>query len=94
MVECTFETKCWENDYKVILGNDHIKKMIKNCNYNFKTRQLIINNVNDEAHVSELAEALKADGVIDEWYLASQYAEEAIKKFDIADEFRGRLSEN
>lgn len=89
MVECTFETKCWENDYRIMLENDHIRKMIENCNYNFKTRQLIINNVNDEAQVSELAQVLIDSGVIDDYFLASQYAKEAIKKFDIADEFRG-----
>lgn len=89
MVECTFETKCWENDYRIMLDNDHIRKMIENCNYAFKTRHLIINNVNDEAHVSELAQALKDSCIIDDWFLASQYAEEAIKKFDIVDEFRG-----
>ena len=89
MIECTFETKCWENDYRVLLNNDHIKKMIENCNYNFKTKQLIINNVKDESHVCELAKVLKTGGVIDEYFLASEYAEEALKKFDVKDKFAG-----
>lgn len=38
MEECTFETKCWENDYKLMLNTNHIEKVIRNCNYNFKKR--------------------------------------------------------
>ena len=89
MVECTFETKCWENDYKLMLNTDHIEKMIRNCNYNFKRKQVIINNVKDETIVCNLAQNLKDRGVIDEYYVSSQYADEAIRKFDVADKFRG-----
>ena len=89
MVECTFETKCWENDYKLMLNTDHIEKMIRNCNYNFKRKQVIINNVKDETIVCNLAQNLKDRGVIDEYYVSSQYADESIRKFDVADKFRG-----
>lgn len=89
MLECTFETKCWENDYKLMLKTDHIKKMIRNCNYDFKSRQVIINNVKDESVVCNLAQNLRNKGIIDKYYVSSQYADEALKKFDIIDKFRG-----
>ena len=91
MEECTFETKCWENDYKLMLNTNHIEKVIRNCNYNFKKRQVIINNVKDETIVCKLAQNLKDRGVIDEYYVSSQYADEAIRTFDVADKFKGDI---
>lgn len=38
MEECTFETKCWENDYKLMLNTNHIEKVIRNCNYKFQEK--------------------------------------------------------
>lgn len=48
----TFETKCWEKDYKLILDTPHLENMIKNCNYQFGSRQLIVNNVDNREKVN------------------------------------------
>jgi hypothetical protein len=89
MVGCTFETKCWENDYKLMLTTNHVEKMIKNCNYNFESKQIIINNVKNEFTVCKLAQNLQNKGIIDRYFLSSEFAEEALKCFNVADKFEG-----
>lgn len=40
----TFETKCWEEDWEIILKTDYLKKQIENCNATFDKKRLFINN--------------------------------------------------
>ena len=85
----TFETKCWENDYRIILSHKHIKQMLSNCNVEFARKQIIINNVDDLNTVRALAVKLQDDKVIDDIYVASDLSEECLSEFDITDKFRG-----
>ena len=84
---CTFETKCWENDYELMLKTQHLERMINNCNYTFAKKQLIINNVKDEPKVYNMARALVNCGTIQDVFLASEYAEEALSEYDVQDKF-------
>lgn len=55
----TFETKVWEQDWKYILKGDYLDKMIRDCNYEFDQKNLIINNVKDRKKVAKYAEIKK-----------------------------------
>lgn len=60
----TFEIKCWEGDWDILLKTGRIKKIIKNCRYPFDERILYVNNVNDRAKVSRAAEKYLKDGTL------------------------------
>ena len=52
----TFETKVWENDWKYILRGNYLQEMIAKCNYDFSSKRLFINNVNDIDKVKRIAD--------------------------------------
>ena len=81
--EVTFETKCWEKDYKLMLCTDHLSRMIENCNYQFAHKQLIVNNVNDEDKVALLVSDLKEKGVIDSVWYSSKMSDIVLDKYEI-----------
>lgn len=90
MNNVTFETKCWEKDYKLILETPHLKNMIQNCNYDFNERHIVVNNVNDKIKVREDCKRLVSNGIIDTYYFADEYAEKVLKEYDIVkDSFGG-----
>ncbi len=92
-MDVTFETKCWENDYLLMLKTGHLKSMITNCNYPFAHRQFIINNVRNEKKVKALADRCVRKGIIDCAYTASEFADEAFAAYGIEPEsFRGGIS--
>ena len=86
----TFETKCYENDYEFILTGSRLARMIDNCGHAFERRQLVINNVKDRERVGDLAEAVKAQGIVDEYFFAEDYAEETLSHFGLGREDFGR----
>lgn len=88
-IDCTFETKCWENDYKLMLQTSHLKNMISNCNVDFMSHQLIINNVKDENKVKKMAQNLIDMNIIDTLYCVSDYAEKVLSTYNIDDNFFG-----
>lgn len=79
----TFETKVWEQDWKYILKGDYLDKMIRDCNYEFDQKNLIINNVKDRKKVAKYAEIKKSKGIIDNYYFAEDYADVVLKHFEI-----------
>jgi hypothetical protein len=83
-LDITFETKCYENDWEYILKTRHLDKMIKNCNVNFKFKQLIINNVKEPDKIKEYANKKVREKVIDAYYFVDDYIDEALKFFDIS----------
>jgi hypothetical protein len=86
----TFETKCYENDWKFLLCKGYLEQMIKNCHYTFAEKVLFINNVNDLMAVKKAADNLVNKGVIDKYYVVEKYADEALQAFGICKEsFKG-----
>ena len=83
MSSITFETKCWEKDWEYIISKGYVNKLTPFNNYNFNEKLLFINNVNDPKLVCNEAEKLKNSGVIDNWYLVSDYEKEALEFFNI-----------
>lgn len=86
----TFETKCWEKDWKHLLLDGRLERMIENCNYAFDRRVLYINNVNDISLVKQYAQQKVEQNIIDEYVVVEDYADEALAFFDIKKEdFKG-----
>jgi len=78
-----FETKCWEQDWEVLLKTDRLQQMIARNKFPFASRVLIINNVDDVAEVSRHAQAAVDRGVLTAFHVAADHAEEALRFFQI-----------
>ena len=79
----TFETKCWEQDWEVLLKTDRLEQMIARNRFPFAERVLIINNVDDPAEVARHAQAAVERGVLTAFHIAAGHAEEALRFFEI-----------
>jgi hypothetical protein len=79
----TFETKCYENDFQLILKSSYLKTMIERCNYKFDKKVLFINNVSDINKVKKYADKAVSKGIIDEFYVVKEYAQPALDFFEI-----------
>jgi len=89
LYDITFETKCYENDWEYILKTKHLDRMISNCNFNFRFKQLIINNVNNRKLIEHYADEKKNEKVIDEYYFVDDYIEDALNFFNVTKESFG-----
>jgi hypothetical protein len=86
----TFETKCYEDDWEIVLKSDRLFKMISYHNYPFTERILYINNVKDVHQVAECAQRWVDAGVLSSYAVVDAYADEALRFFDIdKSSFRG-----
>jgi hypothetical protein len=85
----TFEIKVYENDWEYLLIGDYLDKVISRCNYNFKKKILLINNVKDICEVVKYAIMKVEEGVIDEYYIVEEYSKEALVYFDVKKESFG-----
>ena len=84
MKTITFETKCWEGDWDCIINKGALMLKINDFNgFNFTEKNLIINNVLDTKMVCASAEKLKDAGIIDNWYLVSDYEKDVLDFFQI-----------
>ncbi len=90
MPTVTFETQCYENDYKYLFAGDRLSRTIESCNHAFDRKVVIINKVNDRAMVAAIAEGFRQRGIIDDYYFAEDHIQAALKHFGIEeDSFRG-----
>jgi hypothetical protein len=55
----TFETKCYEKDWEILLKTNRLEAMISRNQYDFTERILYINNVSDPDKVRSYADKLK-----------------------------------
>ena len=79
----TFETKCWEKDWQYIINGGYEEKLNPFNGYKFNEKLLFINNVLDKKLVCREADKLKEKGVIDNWYLISDYEKEVLNFFEL-----------
>lgn len=88
--DVTFETKCYEKDWEIILKTDWLQKAIEGCKYDFKEKIVYINNVNDENAVCRQAEQLVKRGVITKYVLVREYADRVLDFFNLnKEDFKG-----
>ena len=85
----TFETKCWEKDWKYLLKTNLIKKNIDRNNYLFAKKVLIINNISNYTTVRKAADKLISNGTLTDYFLVDDYAKQALEFFDITKEDLG-----
>lgn len=88
--EVTFETKCYEKDWEILLKTGRLEDMIAyNC-FPFKERILYINNVADYKEVCPYAQRLVKDKVLTSYIIVDEYAKEALDFFGLNREsFKG-----
>ena len=90
MHSVTFETKCYEKDWEILLRTGRLAAMIGRNGYDFAARVLYINNVAHPDKVRYHAEKLKDAGVITEFVFVADHASEALEFFGLdRDSFRG-----
>ena len=82
----TFETKCWEKDYKFVLNEEYLRNKIANCNYNFDRKVIIINNVNNREDVVKYAKTLQKKSIIDTYYFVDDYVDQVLEYFHLTKE--------
>ncbi|PGL73370.1 hypothetical protein [Bacillus sp. AFS055030] len=88
--EVTFETKCYEKDWAILLKTDRIEKMIEYNQFQFKERILYINNVQDVKEVSRHADKLVDRDVLSSYVIVDDFSKEALNYFEITKEsFKG-----
>ncbi|WP_129688001.1 hypothetical protein [Gottfriedia acidiceleris] len=88
--EVTFETKCYEKDWEILLKTDRIEKMIEFNLFHFKEKILYINNVQDVREVSRHADKLVARDVLSSYVIVDDYSKEALNYFEVTKEsFKG-----
>jgi hypothetical protein len=78
-----FETKCWENDWRLVVDPSYISRMIGRCNYPFRTRRVIVNNVEDIRLVAGALDRLVSRDIIDEYCIAAELADRTLAKYKI-----------
>jgi hypothetical protein len=78
-----FETKCWDKDWQLIADPSYLGRMIARCNYQFRTRRVIINNVEDIGLVAAALDQLVARDIIDEFCIAEHLAATTLQKYEI-----------
>lgn len=79
----TFETKCWEGDWDLILSTGRLEEMIRRCHYPFDKIVLYINNVKKPEEVTATAQTLQEGGVITSLVMVSDSANEALSFFGL-----------
>lgn len=84
--DVTFETKCYEKDWKILLKTDRLEKMIDYNQYPFKEKILFINNVQDVNEVSRYADKLVARGILSSYVIVEDFSKEALDYFKISKE--------
>ncbi|MDU4962079.1 MAG: hypothetical protein E6X17_15595 [Sporomusaceae bacterium] len=76
----TFETKCWEKDWRHLLETDRLQRAIEYNQYEFSERILYINNVSREnlTTVLRAADACVDRDILTSYLLVEDYAEAAL----------------
>lgn len=77
----TFETKCWENDWRILLTTGRLQRMIDACTYDFARITLFINNVLEKNTVFKHSDKLVAKNIIHEYYFVEDHAQKALDHF-------------
>lgn len=86
----TFETKCWEGDWRLLLTTGRVKKMIERCRYPFAEKVLYINNVKDKKKVFAAASKLVRNKILTSVFFVEDLAQQALDHLKVGrDSFKG-----
>ncbi|MBS1722988.1 MAG: hypothetical protein JSS66_08560 [Armatimonadetes bacterium] len=85
----TFETKCWEGDWRRILSPGHLDELIGRFDRKFDEKRLIVNNVDDRREVDLAARPLLRRGIVDGIVYVEDEIERALSRFGLDTESFG-----
>lgn len=86
----TFETKCYERDWRELLLTDRLSRAIAQHRFPFAERILYVNNVERPELVLRHARRLVDEGVLTDCVLVDEHSEEALLFFGLTEEdFQG-----
>ena len=85
----TFETKCWEHDWRRILEGERLRLLSERNAYPFSEKNLMINNVKKPSVVSKHAERAIQQGWLTKYIIVEEHAAEALDFFSISRESLG-----
>jgi len=86
----TFETKCYERDWRRLLQTNRLQQMAGRNEFAFAEKVLIINNVKDWREVARHAGSAIEKGWLTKYYIAEDHAAEALNFFDLSREAFGK----
>jgi len=89
-IRVTFETKCYENDWEILLKTNRLRNMATRHTYPFTERILYINNVSNYSRVRRFADTAVDQGIIDKYMYVQDYASEALDFFGITKDDLGK----
>jgi hypothetical protein len=78
-----FDTKVWENDYRIVLSERHLKKLSDSISIPSKNVRVLINNVLSHRKVELLANRAQSLDLIGDFYFVDDIASEVLKYFSI-----------
>lgn len=89
-IDLKFETKCWENDWRLMAYTNHLQQMIENCSVNFQKKILWINNVKQLDVVKNALIHLTKDKIIDDILVVDDFIDRVLLEYEIdKDSFKG-----
>jgi hypothetical protein len=82
---------CYEGTYRIVLTREYWLRLTLEQQSVLHRRIALINNVNDRAHASKLAEDLLKDGVLDAYFFVADYADRALSEVGLRYTDLGRI---
>lgn len=82
--DVTFETKCWENDWRHILHPSRLELLARRNTFPFRERVLMVNNVKRLSLVCRHAERATATGAFSKYVVVEEHAREALDYFGLS----------
>lgn len=89
-MDLTIETKCWENDWHWVLQPNRMRALAERCGFDRARYVVWINNGPSLESMKRAADALVSEGLIHEYGVVADTADEALSFFGIdPDSFNG-----
>ncbi len=86
----TFETKCWEGDYHILLSTGFLKRELGRIDYPFADRRLILNDIGNRGSALSLATPLVENGFLTDVVEAEELADDALSRLGVSPQVFGR----
>lgn len=79
MLSVDFLTNCYERDYREVLSAGFVRRMVEPMQFAFRRIIVVINNVDDRAHATGLADAAVARGDIDRYAIVEDLLPQSLE---------------
>ncbi len=86
----TFETKVWEQDWKVVLDRERLSAQISAHEFPFAARAVIVNNVDDVARVVRRCRHLIDAGILDRVTVVDEHLDATLTRLGLSRDSFGR----